>query len=269
MSNSLSVALGQNSRAQNVRLKVGNGQSQGMRSYQEDSCGFSELFDKNTTQYKGVLAVLADGMGGLADGKAVSTMVTNSVLADFKALKGAPEGGRMLASICARANEAACLQFCPDGTIAAGSTLIAAHIMPDVLHWSCIGDSRLYVKRDDKMYQVNEDHDYLNDLLEQVIDGQLSLADAENSPQAQRLTSCIGNKALPHIDYSLRGGFHLLDGDTVVICSDGVYNALQIDEFAYLVEGEPSTAAERVVAAVTAKGYEHQDNLTVMIIRYN
>lgn len=267
MSTTLRIPLGVSRYGMNITLAAAGNQGQGARPYQEDSFGFSDI-SNNASLKKGFMAVLADGMGGLSDGAAVSRMAVDHLLSEFNRKSSGPTSGQQLAGSVARMNKDACARFCPNGKIASGSTVVVAHFSPDRLHWACVGDSRLYVKRGSRMYQVNEDHDYCNQLLNTVIDNKMSLGDAKTAPQAARLTSCIGNRALPLVDCDING-FHLMNGDVIVLCSDGTYNSLSEPEFASLIGGNPGEDVDRVINAINSKRYPHQDNLTVMIIKYN
>ena len=161
---SLSIRLGDGS-----VLRMGNAQHQGRRPYQEDSCGYSNLSDAALIAQKGVLAVLADGMGGLANGKEVSTATVRGMIDFFNSYSAVCRGGSDLLRRAAQVNEEICRTYCPTGKVEAGSTLVCAQIMHGRLHWLCIGDSRMYLRRGGMLYQINEDHDYLNQLMTDAI----------------------------------------------------------------------------------------------------
>lgn len=249
-----------------VQLKVGNAQHQGARPYQEDSCGFSDL-TPDIVEKKGMLAVLADGMGGLANGKAVSERVVAELLKWFNT-SGECLGGESMMAYTEKINEAICDEFCPDGTIASGSTLVCALIAQDKLHWLCVGDSRLYLKRGARMYQINEDHDYLNKLLGEVLSGDLTVEDALNEPNKDCLVSCIGKRDLAAFDYSGKG-LALEAGDKIVLCSDGVYNGISYEAFNNFLEVEPQAAAVKIAENVLKSRVPGQDNLTVIVMEYD
>lgn len=251
-----------------IVLGLGNAQHQGRRPYQEDSCGYSDLSNEQVLNSKGVLAVLADGMGGLSNGKEVSTTVVSQMLDFFNLPNTSCYNGNHLLSQAERINDGICRRFCPDGSIKAGSTLVCAMINNGLLHWLCIGDSRLYLKRNGMLYQVNEDHDYLNRLLGEVIDGDISVEEAFNDPQKDVLVSCFGNAELPESDCSL-SGLALESGDVIVLCSDGVYNAIPSELLNQLLETDPQNAAQSIESAVLSQGFETQDNLTVIVVSYN
>ncbi len=249
-------------------LSLGNAQHQGRRPYQEDSYGYSELNNRYLLDNKGILAVLADGMGGLSNGKEVSSTVVSRMIEYFNTFDSVCADGLNLRRCAEHINDGICRVFCPDGSIKAGSTLVCAMIHGRFLHWLCIGDSRLYIRRKGMLYQINEDHDYLNQLLGDAIEGGISVTEAFDDPQKDVLVSCLGNAELPFADYSL-SGFELKKGDKIVLCSDGIYNAIPTRLLNSLLENDPQSAAQNIQEAVLNQGFETQDNLTIIVISYN
>lgn len=246
---------------------LGNAQHQGARPYQEDSFGFSDI-SPHVTESKGILAVVADGMGGLANGKEVSSTIVTAMLEFFNSDQSVCRSGEDLKKAAAAFNERICDTYCKSGKVEAGSTLVAALVNNGYLHWLCIGDSRLYLKRRGRMYQINEDHDFLNQLLDDVVQGRRSYASADSDPQKDSLVGCIGKRELDSYDYSKRG-YRLMDGDSLVLCSDGVYNALTPEEFSQSITEDAMGSCENIIRLVYSKHYQNQDNNTVVIMSYH
>ncbi len=248
-------------------LKVGSAQNQGKRPYQEDNYGYSNLTDPNLIASKGVLAVLADGMGGLAHGKEVSAIAVSEMLNYFNNPNTVCTDGNQMFAHAKQINDTVCNRYCEDGRINAGSTLVCALVNNGVLHWVCVGDSRLYLRRNGQMYQVNEDHDYLNELLTEAVFEEEEVSAAFTDSKKDMLVSCIGNRDLRG-DVS-RDGVPLLPGDWLLLCSDGVYNALPLDAINILMDGDAQLAAESIEAAVLSQNFQTQDNFTIVILNYN
>ncbi len=248
-------------------LALGNTQNQGKRPYQEDSYGYSNLTDAALVANKGVLAVVADGMGGLSHGKDVSMMTVSGMLEYFNAPGTLCQNGEQLFRRVREINEAVCNRFCSDGRINAGSTLVCALVNNNRLHWVCVGDSRLYLRRNGQIYQVNEDHDYLNRLLGEAVFEKEELTAPFSDPQKDVLVSCIGNREL--LGDISKDGIALYPGDQLLLCSDGVYNAIPPEVINNLMQDDAQAAAEHIEAAVLAQGFRTQDNFTTIIINYN
>jgi PPM family protein phosphatase len=79
------------------------------------------------------------------------------------------------------------------------------------------------------------------------------------------LTSHLGTPSLHRIDRSLEP-YPLLEGDRVLICSDGLYRALDLVELAAPLAGAPQRACETLVERAVAKGHPRQDNMTALVI---
>ncbi|MBO5035892.1 MAG: serine/threonine-protein phosphatase [Clostridia bacterium] len=247
-------------------VSIGNAQHQGARSYQEDSFGFSE-FSLSVASNKGILAVLADGMGGLKNGKAVSDTVVSTLLEWFNSERSVCRTGTDLKNAISAINQKICDIYCKDGRIESGSTVVVALINNGFLHWLCIGDSRLYLKRDQNLYQINEDHDFLNQMLGEVIAGEKTLGAAYSDKQKDSLVGCIGKRDLEVFDYSKRG-YRLEDGDILVLCSDGVYNAMTKVEFNMNISSDAMHSCDNIIKIIESKKLPNQDNNTIVILSY-
>lgn len=248
-----------------AKLSYGNGQHQGKRSYQEDSFGISDTRETAAAQ-NGVLAVLADGMGGLKNGSAVSEALVMNLIRAFESSTSVING-ESLKSVVASLNQGICERFCSSGKTEAGSTLVAALIKNGYLHWVCVGDSRLYIKRGCRLYKMNEDHDLLNELLDSVLDGTLDINTAFGDKQKDCLAECIGKASLNSFDYS-KNGYKLHHGDIIMLCSDGVYNAVNENELSNYVTVDAMDSCARIIQRIQEKNFANQDNNTVMILLY-
>ena len=142
---------------------------------------------------------------------------------------------------------------------------MAAVICDDALHWLSVGDSRLYLWRNRQLVQLSVDHIYASELDRDAAIGNISCEDAKNHPERSSLTSYLGQDPLALIDQNPRA-FPLLDGDRLLLCSDGLYAALEANDLATLIDREAQLAAEDLIALALAKGRPNQDNLTVAIL---
>lgn len=247
-----------------LEIALGNAQHQGGREYQEDSFGFSDTEAEAVAQ-RGLLAVLADGMGGLSNGKAVSETVVARMLTWYTHSPAVNFKGEDLKAAISQINAEISATYSAGGAVRSGSTVVAATIKRSRLHWLCVGDSRIYLKRGKRIYQVNEDHDFLNQLLDEAIIAGEGMQEPFLNPQKDSLVGCIGKPALDCFDYS-KSGYPLEGGDKIMLCSDGVYNSLSESELSSLLDSDPMSAAESIKNEVLKKGYPGQDNLTVIVI---
>jgi PPM family protein phosphatase len=249
-----------------VNLRPGNAQHQGAREAQQDSFGFSDLEDANFVAHAGVLGVVADGMGGLAHGGAAGAAAVHALL-DAYAAKRPGEGvpGALLRAL-QRANDAVeQLARETKGIGEVGTTAAAAVVHEAALHWIAAGDSRIYLWRAGRLTQVTADHIYAADLDAKILRGQITEEDARADPDRDALTSHLGTPEVRRIDRSVTP-YPLFEGDRVLVCSDGLYRALEPAELAAPLAGNPQRACEALVAHAVAKGLPRQDNMTVIII---
>lgn len=247
-------------------VSIGNIQHQGSRPYQEDSFGFSDFSDGIAKQ-KGILVVLADGMGGLENGKAVSETAVTSLLEWFNGEYSACRSGADLRNITDEVNQRICDIYCKNGSITSGSTLVTVLIQDGALHWLSIGDSRLYLKRNGKLFQVSEDHDFLNQMLGDVIEGLCTPEKAYTNRQKDSLVGCIGKRDLVTYDFSKRG-FLLHEGDILLVCSDGVYNSMSMAELNADITNDAMGSCERIGKHIACKNVAGQDNYTAVVLSY-
>ena len=249
-------------------INTGNSQNQGARPYQEDSFGYSNIIDSNVVSNKGIFAVLADGMGGLANGKSVADYVVQTSITMFDSINPQGNISDQLKKIAYYINENVCKTYSADGgSSKAGATLVLAYIFKNRIYWVTAGDSRLYCLRNGSLLQMNEDHDYKNQLYREYIADGGSLQEIEEEPQKDSLVCFMGKNGLPYVDASLKG-YKIKPNDTFVLCSDGIYNGISEDSMKELLNNaDAQIASDSIVSQVVAARLPGQDNMTVMVIK--
>lgn len=248
-------------------INTGNSQNQGARPYQEDSFGYSNLIDTEIISNKGLLAILSDGMGGLSNGKSVADYVVQTSIAMFESLNPKSDISNQLCNIANYINESVCSRYANDNGSTAGATMVFAYIFKNRIFWITVGDSRLYCYRNGHLLQMNEDHDYKNQLLREYINDGGSLSEIESDSQKDSLVCFIGKRDIPYMDVSLKG-FRIKPNDTFVLCSDGIYNAVTNEGLAEILSNnDAQTASDKIVSKVVDSALPGQDNMTVMVIK--
>lgn len=239
---------------------VGKVHEQGARESQQDCFAVSP--DELRGEY-GLLAVVADGMGGLSDGDKVSQAAVGAMLDGFCAAQG--DGRTVLLELLHKANLAVNRVLGIENLSKSGSTLAAALMRGGRFYWLSVGDSRIALLRGGALIQLNREHIYKNELLLSAVNGSESFASALSHPKAAGLTSYLGMGRLKYVDIPA-SPIEILPGDVFVLMSDGVYNALDERELINALSLPAQKAADAVKKAVTAKGYKTQDNFTAVII---
>jgi len=250
-----------------IFVYTGNSQNQGARPYQEDSFGYSNIVDSKLVSAKGVFAILSDGMGGLSNGKSVADYVVQTAIALFDSINPKADISQQLKNIAQFINEGVCKQYiAADGSSKAGATMVLAYIFKNRIYWITMGDSRLYCFRNGHLLQMNEDHDYKNQMYREYIERGGSLRDIENDPQKDSLVCFVGRAEVPYVDVSLKG-YKIRPNDTFVLCSDGIYNGIRHDLMKEILANfQAQDASDRIVSTVVNARLPGQDNMTVMVI---
>lgn len=251
-----------------MRVVLGNAQHQGSRKEQQDDFGFSDTEDLAFTSHGGVLAVVTDGMGGLAQGREASLFAKRTMLQKYEEKSTDETIPQALRKALDAAN-ASVVEMAQGANLEGqiGTTLAAAVIKDDELYWISVGDSHIYLCRQGEIFQLNTDHDYARHLALEVEKGTISPEEAANHPQRQALTSYVGHPNLSEIDQN-EAPITLEPDDRILLCSDGLYKTLSEEEIIRVVNQQPQHAAEELIGSALAKGKTNQDNVTVAILAY-
>ncbi|MCC2029228.1 serine/threonine-protein phosphatase [Microbacterium sp. YMB-B2] len=207
------------------------------------------------------LFVVADGMGGHAGGEIAS----QSTIAR---LQDVVDSGSVTTDAIERALKDAVDDIAahPDTTDeGTGTTLTGVFfdLADGDPRWVSlnIGDSRVYLFRDQRLVQVTTDHSVVQEL---ISSGRLSPEEAEGHPYSNVITRAVGASELTPPDYL---GIEVIDGDRFVVCSDGLTKELTdygIQHF--LRENEdPGAAVDAMLAAALENG--GRDNVTLIVVK--
>ena len=215
----------------------------------------------------GLLAVVADGMGGLSDGDKVSKKIVSTFHEDAARVRPG-QSFDALYQMLAHANQEVNRMLGTSLQGKCGSTLLAVLMEKDRMQWAAVGDSRIYLYRGGSLIQVNREHTYKIDLLERAINGEMSFADLRKDAQLTRLCSYMGMGRIKHVDGSLNT-VRLLPGDRVLLMSDGVFNTLSEEEIAGVLSrfDDVEQAAAVLEKKVLEKNSPTQDNFTCVILK--
>ena len=247
-----------------LTYRFGNLQGIGARDNQEDSFTFSNVFDENEISEKGALAVVADGMGGLRDGKLASETAVSVIRQDFMALDIAGNISKQLNAIVRHAGEK--VEQAVQGK--GGCTVIAAVIYHDKLYYSSLGDSYFYLKRGEYLTRLNRFHNVLTDgLAELVEDGEMNPEDVLINDKPQALTEFLGKNPIKSIDCFARP-LKLRYGDVLLLCSDGVGGTLKEQAvFDALCRETPAEMCAVIDEEIKSSQRRYQDNYTALVIQ--
>jgi protein phosphatase len=207
------------------------------------------------------LFIVADGMGGHAGGEIASS----STVARLQAVVSAGEVDRAAienALELAVADIADHPETTDEGT---GTTLTGVYLdgTGDEPQWVAlnIGDSRVYLLRDDRLVQVTTDHSVVQEL---ITAGKLSPEEAEGHPYSNVITRAVGASELTAPDYIT---IDVRAGDRFVICSDGLTKELTDYGIQHFLRenSDPGDGVDAMLAAALENG--GRDNVTLIIVQ--
>lgn len=241
-------------------------QHPGRRDSQQDACGFSNLADEAFALHGGHLAVLADGMGGMRNGLWAASHAVQAFIRAYQA-KTADETihaalQRALGAANAVVHDEAQRLNAVDRM---GTTLAVAVVRGLELHWLNVGDSRVYLVEDGHLMCLSTDHSYAEILRLRVHRGELSAGEALGHPLRHALTSYLGRPE-PVVHASSGAAVQLRPGARVLLCSDGLTQALDDEQICSLLQGSAQDACNRLLQAALARELPDQDNTTAVML---
>jgi len=241
-----------------------------VRDHNEDAVYvFNGCLDARESTSGFGLFMVADGMGGHAGGEEASALALRTaasclingvyvpLLSGVERGAEQPSMGDAVRRAAAAANAAVKRDLPGSGTtltygMVAGSRLFVGHV----------GDSRAYLLRGAEAPRVlTQDHSFVRRLVEV---GQLTEAEAAVHPERNVLYRAVGQVEALEADVST---LPLESGDLLLLCSDGLWNAVDEAEIQSVVTSseDVQTACERLVEAANAAGGE--DNITVVLVK--
>ncbi len=249
-----------------MRFQPGNTQHIGARASQQDAFGFSDPDDRRLVAHGGMVAVVADGMGGMANGRDASLAATHAFLGAYAAKHSEESIPQALRRSVHRANEAVLELAERAGVVGEmGTTLVAVALHDSEYHLISIGDSAAYLLRGGRLYQLTASHTHGEDLDLDAVRGHISEEEAALDPERHALTSFLGIERLEDIDAS-DDPRPLKLGDRILICSDGLSKVLTEREIIAGLGGDPQAASQRLVDRVVRQQHPDQDNVTVLVV---
>lgn len=239
-----------------------------------DSCVAQHIGDREEQQdrvalfphpdYKGAaMAVLADGMGGLSGGSLAAEQV---VLASRNAFARFGPGGSvrelLTAAIC-DAHDGIRLAAL-SSNLEPHSTACVLVLQPGRADWAHCGDSRIYHFRGSELVARSVDHSMV--MRKMVLPGYLTEEQAEAHPNKNLLISCLGDEAMPEIDYGEAEA--LQGGDCFMLCSDGIWAYFKSEELGEVLAAmPPRQAAETLIERARERAKGRGDNCSLAIIK--
>lgn len=225
------------------------------------------------TGEKGTLAIVCDGMGGLKSGELASRTAAEMLAADFFDAEELGDIPEFLQQEAVKIDSAVFRLRGEDGeSLETGTTMVAAVVTEDRLHWLSVGDSRIYLLRGTEMVAASRTHNYRYALDQQRKNGQITQQYyEEQAEQGDALISYIGMGNVSLMDVN-QSAFQLQDGDMILLCSDGLYRSLSPERIQQIVReqiGDIEQAAHYLCVSALDASPGAQDNTSLVLMRYH
>lgn len=206
---------------------------------------------------RGALLALSDGMGGHAAGEVASAVVIESLTNALQQSAHGPADERLENAVRA-ANSDVLAAAKVKNRQGMGATLTAVVVEDSGAYIAEVGDSRAYLLRGGQLKQLTRDQSLVQMLVDQ---GLMSEDEAEDSPRKNILLQAMG---LGSDVRAAIGRVELRRADKLLLCSDGISNAMSDDELrGILAANEPSAACTQMIQLANERG--GADNLTAVV----
>ncbi len=232
----------------------------GQRRRENQDTFYIEVFHADSQ----ALIVVADGMGGANAGDIASDMTVSLFAQEVNKRRKPGMTDAYIRAIMdsglANANRAVFAKAEEDRACAGmGSTLVAALLDGSDAVIMNVGDSRAYLISEDGILQLTEDHSVIAEMVRR---GEMTSEEAQNHPARNYITRAVGT------DRTVTASFTkvaLAPGDTVLLCTDGLYNMLSDEElFATVRQSESlEEAVQTMIDGANQRG--GPDNITVVL----
>lgn len=239
-----------------VKLEIGNHTDVGRkRTANEDYYGsFSGDF--------GNLIIVCDGVGGFKGGTVASRQTVETIKSYFEKLlpkfnpqielkNALDKADLVLKQIAAESEELKEL----------GSTAVVLLIKDSYAYIAHIGDSRLYLVRDNKINQLTTDHSFVQEMLKSGI---INEEQAKNHPKKNVITRALGPQGGSNPDITIP--IKIYKDDYFILCTDGLTGYVNDEELIkFVTENSPQDACIKLVNLANERG--GKDNITVQVVK--
>jgi serine/threonine protein phosphatase PrpC len=211
--------------------------------------------------------VLADGMGGHRHGEVAAQLAVKTLTEAFQRLalptlispaKFLTDHIQQIHDMIENVRQTDELADSPR------TTIVAAIVQRNTLYCAHVGDSRLYHFRDGHLLFRTEDHSIVQSLYRKGLINQDEMA---THPYRNKIYNCLGGDNIPQID--LADKHELIDGDIIMLCTDGVWNVVNDKEIKHVLISGPINETVPHLLDLSEKNSDHTgDNMSVIGLQW-
>ena len=243
-----------------MKFTIFQNSRQGPRQYNQDRLAYSYSKDA-------LLLVVADGMGGHRHGEIAAQLAVTTMTDAFQRLavpmlsspaKFLIDHMQQIHDMIDQLTQERELVEAPR------TTIVAAVVQRGVLYCAHVGDSRLYHFRDGHLLYRTEDHSIVQSLYSKGI---INKDDMSTHPYRHKVYSCLGGDVPPKIDLSDR--YELAEGDTILLCTDGVWGAVTDEQIKRILNSPSITDGVTTLLDVAENTSQEQgDNMSAIGLQW-
>lgn len=244
-----------------MRFSIFQESRTGGRKYNQDRAGY--VFSRDA-----LFMVVADGMGGHLNGE-IAAQITVEYMGRMFQKEAKPalvSPLSFLADAVNGAHQAILTHAEKQGLLETPrTTVVAAVIQKGVACWAHVGDSRVYLLRGGQIVSKTLDHSHVQQLVTKGIVREEAVA---SHPDRNKIFNCLGAHIPPRIELSAK---HTLStGDTLLLCSDGLWGPLPPRQLASAFMNEPlAKAVPAIILQAEQRAGKDADNVTALAMTWD
>lgn len=243
-----------------MKFTIFQNSRQGPRPYNQDRLAYSYSKDA-------LLLVVADGMGGHKNGEIAAQLAVTTMTEAFQrlAVPTLSSPARFLIENIQQVHDMID-QLTQEREMLESprTTIVAAVVQRGVLYCAHVGDSRLYHFRDGHLLYRTEDHSIVQSLYNK---GMIEKGDMSTHPYRHKVYSCLGGDIPPKIELSNR--HELAEGDTILLCTDGVWGAVADDQMRRILNNPLITeSVTELLNQAESVSQEQGDNMSAIGLQW-
>ena len=208
------------------------------------------------------LFIVADGMGGHRGGEVASALAVETSQEVFENQHNLSQPKDLIRGAFREASRRIYLKSTKENPelMGMGTTMVLAYSHGNSIYMGNVGDSRAYLYKEGKLWQLTEDHSLVN---EQIKAGIISPNEPEATVGRNVITRSVGFEEEVDVDVVER---EIFPGEMFLMCSDGLSGMISDEKISELCASEsPKTIVEECIEA--AKNAGGDDNVSVLVMK--
>lgn len=216
-----------------------------------------------------VVACVIDGVGGYEGGEVAAEIARETIRKRLQQLPGDPVQALKEGLLQANHNiYQEKLNGKGNDQMACVLTIALVDVENNQFYYAHVGDTRLYLLRDQSLVKVTKDHSFVGFLEDS---GRLSEKEAMAHPKRNEINKALGFD--PQIDlkadYIETGSSPFLPGDMLLLCSDGLSDLVDRSHMTSILLSAKSLSERGQALIDAANNAGGKDNITVVIVSNN